>query len=145
MDDGVRPVANLANAAAYLYARLGNVNWSGFYLLYADQLQLGPFTGKPACVRIPLGKGVCGTAAQQDRVIRVPDVSRFPGHIACDAASRSEIVLPLHGPDGRVMGVLDMDSAAVNRFSPEDEALLKKAVQVIEQAVLRRMGTTWAL
>ena len=117
-------VANLANAAALLYESLPAVNWAGFYLAEGDLLILGPFQGKPACIEIPFGKGVCGTAAREDRTVRVDDVHRFPGHIACDSASRSEIVIPLHaGP--AVIGVLDIDSPEPARFSSADQAGLE--------------------
>ena len=106
------------------------MNWAGFYLLRDGQLVLGPFQGKVACIHIAMGKGVCGTAAAEGRVLRVPDVHAFPGHIACDAASRSEIVCPLYA-DGRLMGVLDIDSPSVNRFTEEEEKLLTTAAQAI--------------
>ena len=117
-------VANLANAAAVLFTELADVNWAGFYLLRGDTLVLGPFQGRPACVRIPLGRGVCGTAAAERRTLVVPDVHEFPGHIACDARSRSEIVLPMTRADGTLEGVLDLDSPVPDRFGPaEREAL----------------------
>ena len=107
----------------------------GFYLMEDGQLVLGPFQGKPACIEIAVGRGVCGTAVAQDAVVRVPDVHAFPGHIACDDASRSEIVLPLH-KDGRVIGVLDIDSPVPERFTEADEAGLCDAVRVLEQYAL---------
>ena len=110
----------LSNVSALLYDALEDVNWAGFYLLRDGQLVLGPFQGKVACIHIAMGKGVCGTAAAEGRVLRVPDVHAFPGHIACDAASRSEIFCPLYA-DGRLMGVLDIDSPSVNRFTEEEE------------------------
>jgi L-methionine (R)-S-oxide reductase len=111
--------ANAANLAALLFNTLPDLNWTGFYWLKDGGLVLGPFQGKPACVRIALGKGVCGTAAQERRTVIVPDVNDFPGHIACDAASRSEVVIPL--VDGaRVIGVVDLDSPKLARFTPED-------------------------
>jgi GAF domain-containing protein len=113
--------ANAANAAAAIYHSLPALNWAGFYFLHGEELVLGPFQGKPACVRIPLGKGVCGTAAQQRRSILVPDVEAFPGHIACDSASRSELVIPLLDGD-RLLGVLDMDSPDLARFDVADQA-----------------------
>lgn len=116
-------VANAANLSALLYHSLEDVNWVGFYFLHDDHLLVGPFQGKPACVEIPLGKGVCGTAAATLAVQRVADVHAFEGHIACDAASRSEIVLPLV-LDGKLLGVLDIDSPEPNRFSEADEQLL---------------------
>jgi len=112
-------IANAANLAALLYGGLENVNWAGFYFLKGDDLVLGPFQGQPACVRVPMGRGVCGTAAQRKEAIMVPDVEKFPGHIACDTASRSEIVVPLL-KQGGVVGVLDIDSPICNRFSEED-------------------------
>ncbi len=125
-------VANLANTAALLYHSLDELNWAGFYLLEEDRLVLGPFQGRMACIEIPLSKGVCGAAASQDRTQLVPDVHRFPGHIACDSASRSEIVVPLHR-DGRVVAVLDLDSPREGRFTAEDQAGLEAAAQVLEQ------------
>ncbi|EXU77295.1 GAF domain-containing protein [Erwinia mallotivora] len=114
-------LAVLSNCSALLYERLDGVNWVGFYLLTeADTLVLGPFQGKIACVRIPVGKGVCGTAVSENRVQRVDDVHAFPGHIACDAASNAEIVLPLV-VNGQIIGVLDIDSVEYNRFDSEDE------------------------
>lgn len=112
-------IANAANLSALLYQELPDVNWAGFYFLEDETLVLGPFQGRPACVEIPLGRGVCGTAAAERRTIRVDDVHRFEGHIACDAASRSELVVPLVR-DGRVLGVLDIDSPRHGRFSAAD-------------------------
>ncbi len=117
-------VANLANAAAILYHGMEQVSWAGFYLLEEKTLVLGPFQGKPACIRIPLGRGVCGTAAAENRTLRVPDVHLFPGHIACDSASASEIVIPLH-QGGKVVGVLDLDSTVTDRFSAGDQEMLE--------------------
>ncbi|WP_247878784.1 GAF domain-containing protein [Niveispirillum sp. SYP-B3756] len=114
-------IANCANIAALMFNTLPDLNWAGFYLLQGAELVLGPFQGKPACVRIPLGRGVCGTAGQQMRSVLVPDVHAFPGHIACDAASRSELVVPLI-QDGRLLGVIDLDSPLPNRFDPADQA-----------------------
>lgn len=125
----------LANASALIYDNLEDLNWAGFYLLREGRLVLGPFQGKLACIHIPVGKGVCGTAVAEDRVQRVPDAHQFPGHIACDSASNSEIVLPLHR-NGQVVGVLDIDSPLLDRFSPEDEAGLRKAVGEIEENLL---------
>lgn len=113
-------VANAANTAAFLYRAIPDVNWLGFYLTKQGQLVLGPFQGNPACARIPFGKGVCGTAALKQETIVVPDVAAFPGHIACDTASQSEIVVPLLNW-GRVLGVLDVDSAKLNRFDEDDQ------------------------
>lgn len=125
----------LSNVSALLWDALPDLNWAGFYLMRGGRLVLGPFQGKVACIHIAVGKGVCGTAVQEDRVQRVPDVHRFSGHIACDSASNSEIVLPLHR-NGQVVGVLDIDSPLPDRFSPEDEAGLRKAVREIEENLL---------
>ena len=116
-------IANLANASALLWQELPDINWVGFYQLLGDRLVLGPFQGKPACIQIPLGKGVCGKAAAEERVLRVENVHELPGHIACDSASNSEIVLPLYRL-GKIWGVLDIDSPLFSRFSQEDEAQL---------------------
>ncbi len=121
-------IANSANFAAFIFDQLGDVNWAGFYFKHGDDLVLGPFCGKPACTRIPIGKGVCGTAAQRRETIVVDDVSKFEGHIACHAASRSEIVLPLLR-EGELLGVFDIDSARLGRFSIEDRTGLEKLVQ----------------
>ena len=125
------PVSALANAAALLWEALPDINWAGFYLMKNDVLYLGPFQGKTACTMIPLGKGVCGTAAATRTIQLVEDVHAFPGHIACDSASRSEIVLPLR-KDGQVVGVLDIDSPSIARFTPEDEAGLMTLVPILE-------------
>jgi len=122
-------VANAANTAALLWNSLPVLNWAGFYRLMDQQLVLGPFQGKPACVRIALGKGVCGTAAAEGRTVVVPEVHAFPGHIACDAASRSEIVVPLIR-SGQVVGVLDLDSPLPGRFDAVDAAGLENLVAV---------------
>ncbi|MCQ4628441.1 GAF domain-containing protein [Shinella sp. CPCC 100929] len=115
-------IANAANLSALIYDAVANLNWAGFYFLKsADELVLGPFQGKVACVRIPVGKGVCGSAVAEGRSQLVPDVHAFPGHIACDAASRAELVVPL-ARDGRVFGVLDLDSPLPGRFTEEDQA-----------------------
>ena len=135
LTDGVTErISNLANAASLLWYALEEINWAGFYLLRGGVLVLGPFMGRPACVRIPLGKGVCGTAAAQRETQVVPDVHRFPGHIACDAASRSEIVVPLT-VNGALYGVLDIDSPAADRFSPSDRAGLEGFARALEQAL----------
>lgn len=123
------PVANAANLSALLFLSLQDVNWAGFYFLKDGRLLVGPFQGKPACVEIPLGKGVCGVAAQTREVQRVDDVHAFSGHIACDAASHSEIVLPLVR-GGELIGVLDLDSPIPGRFSPEDQVMLEKIAAV---------------
>jgi L-methionine (R)-S-oxide reductase len=117
-------LANLCNASALLYHSLPAVNWAGFYLLRGSELVLGPFQGRPACIRIPLGRGVCGTAAARRETIVVPDVHAFPGHIACDPASRSEIVVPLIS-EGEVVGVLDVDAPEPGRFDDQDRAGLE--------------------
>ncbi|EHD21746.1 MULTISPECIES: GAF domain-containing protein [Brenneria] len=125
-----RFITILANSSALLFERLADVNWAGFYLLEQDRLFLGPFQGRVACVRIPLGKGVCGRAMAENRVQRVGDVHVFPGHIACDAASNAEIVLPLT-VSGRPIGVLDIDSAVYQRFDADDEEGLKAVVRTL--------------
>jgi len=132
--DGERDlIANLANAAALLWQYLPDVNWAGFYLHKEGELVLGPFQGKPACIRIALGKGVCGTAAQQRQSIVVPDVHHFAGHIACDSASNSEIVIPLIKND-QLIGVLDIDSPSFSRFDADDQAGLEKVAHILLQA-----------
>ena len=125
-------VATLANASALLYSGMPDLNWAGFYLRDGESLVLGPFQGKPACIRIPLGRGVCGTAAAENRTERVENVHLFPGHIACDGASNSEIVVPVR-IGGRVAAVLDLDSPIIGRFSPEDQAGLEAFVSVLEE------------
>ena len=125
-------VANLANASALLNQALTDINWVGFYLMEDGKLVLGPFQGRTACIIIPLGRGVCGTAAAADQVQRVADVHEFPGHIACDADSASEIVVPIH-VNGQVVGVLDIDSPMKNRFTADDEAGLCAFVKEIEK------------
>lgn len=130
--EGERDItANLANASALLHLALEDVLWVGFYILRDGELVLGPFQGKPACIRIPLGRGVCGTAAFEDRTVLVEDVDKFPGHIACDSESRSEIVIPLH-KDGCVFGVLDLDSGSLGRFTEKDKAGLERVAAVLE-------------
>ncbi|MEX0881164.1 MAG: GAF domain-containing protein [Thermoanaerobaculia bacterium] len=123
-------LANLSNASALLSGALERINWCGFYLLRSGELVLGPFQGKPACVRIALGKGVCGTAAARRETLVVPDVNAFPGHIACDVASRSEIVVPIVA-GGALYGVLDVDSPETNRFDGEDRAGLEEFVSAL--------------
>ena len=122
----------LSNASALLYDALPELNWAGFYLIEGGSLLLGPFQGKVACIRIPLGKGVCGTAAARDETQLVPDVHAFPGHIACDGASNAEIVVPLHR-DGAVIGVLDIDSPVLGRFTEADRAGLEAFARVLEE------------
>ena len=124
--------ANLANAAALLWQTLPDINWAGFYKMENGELVLGPFQGKPACVRIPMGKGVCGTAAAEDQVQLVYNVHEFPGHIACDSASNAEIVVPIH-KDGKIWGVLDIDSPLVGRFTLEDRAGLEQVAAVLAE------------
>lgn len=124
-------ISNLANLSALLFGTLPDLNWAGFYLAEGKELLLGPFQGKTACTVIPFGKGVCGTSAEKDQVLVVDDVHAFPGHIACDGASRSEIVLPLH-LDGAVFGVLDIDSPLLARFTEEDRLGLTTLIAVIE-------------
>ena len=135
-------VTALSNTAALLYHSLEEINWCGFYLFDGEKLVLGPFGGKPACTVIPLGGGVCGTAAAERRIIRVSDVDQFPGHIACDPASRSEIVLPLILRDGTLFGVLDIDAPSRNRFSEHDEEELRKVRETVVgklEAILRNV------
>ena len=133
--DGVPyPIANLANAAALLWQELEDLNWAGFYLSQGDKLVLGPFQGKPACIEIPMGKGVCGTAAEKKEAVIVEDVHAFPGHIACDSASNSEIVVPMLRNDV-VFAVLDLDSPTVGRFTQADRAGLEVFVRVLEKAL----------
>ncbi|MDE6107204.1 MAG: GAF domain-containing protein [Oscillospiraceae bacterium] len=127
-------VANLANAAALLYHSMEGLNWAGFYLLKNGILVLGPFQGKHACIEIAVGRGVCGTAVAEDRTQLVRDVHQFPGHIACDSASNSEIVIPIHG-NGQVVGVLDMDSPLIGRFTEEDRAGLEEFVHILETEI----------
>ena len=123
--------ANLANTSALLFETLPNLNWAGFYRMEGGALVLGPFQGKPACIRIAVGKGVCGSAVQEGRTIRVEDVHAFPGHIACDGASNTEIVIPLR-KNGGIWGVLDIDSPLVGRFTQEDQQGLEAAARAIE-------------
>ncbi len=130
-------LANTANLAALLFASLPDLNWVGFYLVrpgQARELVLGPFQGQPACVRIALGRGVCGQAAQARQSIVVPDVREYPDHIACDAASRSELVVPLLAADGQLVGVLDLDSPRPGRFDEEDRAGCEQLVQALLEA-----------
>ena len=124
----------LSNAAALLYDALADVNWAGFYLLRGGRLVLGPVQGKVACIHIPVGKGVCGTAVAQNVTQLVPDVHAFPGHIACDCASNSEIVVPIRR-DGQTVAVLDIDSPSLNRFTEADRAGLEAFVRVLEEAI----------
>ena len=127
-------VANLANASALLWQTLKDINWAGFYKMEKGILVLGPFQGKPACIEIAVGRGVCGTAVAEDKTQLVYDVHEFPGHIACDAASNSEIVVPIH-VNGEIWGVLDIDSPNVGRFTEEDQEGLERFVKVLEQVL----------
>ena len=137
LTDGIPyEIANLANASALLWQYMADINWAGFYKMTDGQLVLGPFQGKPACVKIAVGKGVCGTAVAEDKVQLVYDVHDFPGHIACDSASNSEIVLPIH-VHGEIWGVLDIDSPFAGRFTEEDREGLEKVVAVLERALER--------
>ena len=125
-------VANLANISALLWQELPGINWVGFYKIEDDCLVLGPFQGKPACIRIPVGRGVCGAAVAADRVMLVPNVHDFPGHIACDGASNSEIVLPVH-KGGKIWGVLDIDSPYIGHFTERDRAGLELVAAAVEK------------
>ena len=133
-EDVPYPIANLANAAALLWEALPDINWAGFYMMEDGALVLGPFQGKTACIRIAVGRGVCGTAVAEDRTQLVPDVHAFPGHIACDSASRSEIVVPIH-VRGNIWGVLDIDSPYENRFTDTDREGLETFVKALEKAL----------
>lgn len=137
--EGAQPLSTLANASALLYEALPDINWAGFYLCRGDTLYLGPFQGKTACTTIPLGRGVCGTAAATRQMQVVPDVARFAGHIACDSASRSEIVLPIL-VDETLFGVLDIDSPSLNRFQQEDADGLTAFVAAMNHAADFRQG-----
>ena len=126
--------ANLANISALIYSELDRLNWTGFYITEKDELILGPFQGKPACVRIPFGRGVCGKAAATGETQLVKNVHEFPGHIPCDCASNSEIVVPIH-KDGKIFGVLDIDSPDLGRFTEEDKEGLEYLVKIIEKII----------
>jgi len=130
-------LANLANAAGLVAGSLDRINWCGFYLLRGEELVLGPFQGKPACVRIPMGQGVCGAAAARRETVVVPDVNRFPGHIACDPASRSEIVVPIL-ENGVLRGVLDVDAPETERFDEEDRVGLERFVEALTPRIAWR-------
>lgn len=127
-------ISNLANASALIFQTLPNLNWVGFYLRNGDRLELGPFQGKVACTVIPIGKGVCGTAAQSGKTIVVPDIHKFEGHIACDSASNSEIVVPIF-KNGELYGVLDIDSPVANRFTEDDKIILEQICRHIEKII----------
>jgi GAF domain-containing protein len=131
VQDETDPVANMANTASIIFHALPRLNWAGFYLLKGGELVLGPFQGRIACVRIAFGRGVVGTAAEKRVTIRVADVNQFPGHIACDTASKSEIVVPLTSEDSHLLGVLDVDSPDLDRFDDEDEAGLNAIGKII--------------
>jgi len=130
VEDEADPIANMANVAALIWQAVPDLNWAGFYRLLDDELVLGPFIGKPACIRIPVGQGVCGTAAAQRATQVVADVHAFPGHIACDAASRSELVTPLLRDD-RVLAVIDLDSPTPARFDAEDAAGMEALARML--------------
>ena len=135
LTDGIpHKIANLANASALIYQALDRLNWAGFYLIDNGILVLGPFQGKPACIEIPIGKGVCGTAVSLNKTMLVPNVHEFPGHIACDGASNSEIVIPLRR-NGVVVGVLDIDSPVFDRFSEEDRIGLAELAKIVEEFI----------
>ena len=129
-------IANLSNASALLWEHLHDINWAGFYKMVDGILVLYPFQGKPACIRIPVGRGVCGTAVAEDKTQLVYNVHQFPGHIACDSASNSEIVIPIH-VNGEIWGVLDIDSPSIGRFTEEDRDGLQKFVDVLETVLER--------
>ena len=136
IDTDPHAVPVLSNASALLAEALPEINWAGFYLLRENRLVLGPFQGKPACIHIGIGKGVCGTAVLENRPLLVPDVHRFPGHIACDSASRSEIVLPFRRPEGgEIIGILDIDSPVPDRFREEDLEGLGAFARLLEERV----------
>lgn len=132
MDGVLYEVANLSNASALLWQEMPDLNWVGFYKMTDGALVLGPFQGKPACIRIAVGRGVCGTAVAENRVQRVEDVHQFPGHIACDGASNSEIVLPVYQGD-KIWGVLDIDSPLIGRFTEADQAGLEQVAAVLSK------------
>jgi GAF domain-containing protein len=135
IDGETDSIANMANCAALIFHSVPCLSWAGFYLLKGGELILGPFQGQPACVRIALGRGVCGTAAESRSTLRVADVTKFPGHIACDTASRSEIVVPLLTEDSQLIGVLDVDSPELDRFDAEDEAGLTALAKIIARKI----------
>ena len=135
MDGVPYTVANLANASALLYDSLPGLNWAGFYFVQGESLVLGPFQGKPACIVIPMGRGVCGTAAAEDRTVAVPNVHEFPGHIPCDCASNSEVVIPLR-LGGKVKAVLDIDSPLFDRFTEEDVKGLEEFTAILQERLL---------
>ncbi len=134
MEDDLPIISNLANATSLIFHQMDDLNWAGFYLLAGEELVLGPFQGKPACTRIAMGRGVCGTAATEKRSIVVADVREFPGHITCDAASRSELVIPLFRA-GELLGVLDLDSPSPGRFDRADAEGLDAVVRVVAEVL----------
>ena len=127
-------IANLANAASLLFNSMDDINWSGFYLMEGGKLVLGPFMGKPACIEIAIGRGVCGTAVAENATQLVYDVHKFPGHIACDSASKSEIVIPLR-KNGQIVGVLDIDSPSIGLFTDDDRAGLEAFAAIVEEKI----------
>ena len=135
LDEADEPVATLANASAFLFQLLSDVNWVGFYLLKDGELYLGPFQGKPACTRIAAGSGVCGAAIAENRTQRIDDVHAFPGYIACDYASNSELVAVLRGNGGEPLGVLDIDSPRIARFSERDQRDMERAADIVSQKI----------
>jgi len=138
ISDVPHPIANLANAAALLFETLEGINWAGFYLMKDEKLVLGPFQGRPACIEIAPGRGVCGTAVREDKTQLVPDVHKFPGHIACDPTSRSELVVPLHA-GGCVAGVLDIDSPLQGRFTQDDREGIEQFAAILERELGGRL------
>ncbi len=128
------PLPSLANVSALIFSELSDLNWAGFYLMSGGELLLGPFQGKVACIRIPVGRGVCGSAVSENRTMLVPNVHEFPGHIACDGASNSEIVVPIH-KNGEVIGVLDIDSPVLSRFTEDERELFEGIVRLLEEEV----------
>ena len=141
--DGVpHLISNLSNAAALIWETLDGINWAGFYLISGDKLVLGPFCGKPACIEIPLGRGVCGTAAKAGETLVVPDVHKFDGHIACDGASNSEIVVPIKRGE-KVVAVLDIDSPKFDRFSEKDRAGLENFARILEKMNTKNDNFLW--
>lgn len=137
LEEGDGVMTTLSNASAYLNTILPDINWVGFYLLERDELRLGPFQGKPACTRIAPGKGVCGAAILENRTQRVENVHTFPGHIACDSASNSELVVVLRGENNEPIGVLDIDSPLINRFSEKDARDMERAAEIISHKIRR--------
>jgi len=130
-------IANTANASSLVFNTMPGLNWAGFYFMQGpEELVLGPFQGKPACIRIKMGRGVCGTTVEKRETILVPDVHAFPGHIACDANSRSELVVPIFGKSGEVIGVFDLDSPLVNRFDAVDAEGIQSLVRILEQTLV---------